>query len=194
MLPLYKKGEESQRPFIDDLVLLIVQKGCSFYAWLRSYVWHDFLWGGMSCAWYFLSFRAFDQRSITLYDETYIWGVHFALCECSTFIMITLDLWIRKGVLGQFSCCYHFLILDWEVTKHVIIGVFEAKWTIRVGLASQFISLCEEYGLINKSYVMWEMKRQICLQWQLSLNQLGVLIIWGFNTIRRIFVLAMPFF
>jgi hypothetical protein len=54
--------------------------------------------------------------------------------------------------------------------------------------------LCEEYGLINKSYVMWEMKRQICLQWQLSLNQLGVLIIWGFNTIRRIFVLAMPFF
>jgi len=38
MLPLYKKGEESQRAFIDDLVLLIVQKGCSFYAWLKSYV------------------------------------------------------------------------------------------------------------------------------------------------------------
>lgn len=109
MLPLYKKGEESQRPFIDDLVLLIVQKGCSFYAWLRSYVWHDFLWGGMSCAWYFLSFRAFDQRSITLYDETYIWGVHFALCECSTFIMITLDLRIRKGGLGQFIV----VIISW---------------------------------------------------------------------------------
>lgn len=109
MLPLYKKGEESQRAFIDDLVLLIVQKGCSFYAWLKSYVWHDFLWGGMSCAWYFLSLRAFDQRSITLYDEMYIWGVYFALCECSTFIMITLDLRIRKGGLGQFIV----VIISW---------------------------------------------------------------------------------
>jgi hypothetical protein len=54
--------------------------------------------------------------------------------------MITLDLWIRKGGRGQFCCCYHFLILDWEVTKHMTIGVFEAKWTIGVGLANQFIS------------------------------------------------------
>jgi hypothetical protein len=54
--------------------------------------------------------------------------------------MITLDLWIRKGGHGQFCCCYHFLILDWEVTKHVTTGVFEAKWTIGVGLVNQFIS------------------------------------------------------
>jgi len=46
----------------------------------------------------------------------------------------------KKRWTWPIYCCYHFLILDWEVTKHATIGVFEAKWTIGVGLANQFIS------------------------------------------------------
>jgi hypothetical protein len=42
-----------------------------------------------------------------------------------------------KGALDPFALVINFLTLNWK-PKHVIIGLFEAKGTTRINLASSF--------------------------------------------------------
>jgi hypothetical protein len=55
---------------------------------------------------------------------------------------------MSKGALDTFSLVINFLTLDWE-PKHVIIGLFEAKWTSGVSFVDQLQTMFE-YKLINK--------------------------------------------
>jgi hypothetical protein len=55
---------------------------------------------------------------------------------------------MSKGALDTFSLVINFLTLDWE-PKHVIIGLFEAKWTFGVSFVDQLQTMFE-YKLINK--------------------------------------------
>jgi hypothetical protein len=55
---------------------------------------------------------------------------------------------MSKGALDTFALVINFLTLDWE-PKHVIIGLFEAKWTSEVSLVDQLQTMFE-YKLINK--------------------------------------------
>jgi hypothetical protein len=56
---------------------------------------------------------------------------------------------MNKGALDTFALVINFLTLDWE-SKHVAIGLFKAKDTIGINLASQLQVLFEKYNLINK--------------------------------------------
>jgi hypothetical protein len=58
---------------------------------------------------------------------------------------------MSKGALDAFALVINFLTLDLE-SKHVIIGLFEAKGTTRINLVNQLQALFEEYKLINKIY------------------------------------------
>jgi hypothetical protein len=56
---------------------------------------------------------------------------------------------MNKGARDMFALVINFLTLDWE-PKHVTIGLFKAKDTIGINLASQVQILFEKYNLINK--------------------------------------------
>jgi hypothetical protein len=47
----------------------------------------------------------------------------------------------------------NFLTLDWE-PKHLTIGLFEAKGSIKINLVNELQALVEEYRLTNKLFVM----------------------------------------
>ncbi len=67
------------------------------------------------------------------------------------YINATIDFWMNKGALDNFTLVINFLTLDWE-PKHVTIGSFEAKGTTIINLANRLQVLFEEYKLINKSF------------------------------------------
>jgi len=54
-------------------------------------------------------------------------------------VTTTFDLWMNKSAFDIFSLVINFLTLDWE-PKHVTIGLFEAKNTTKINLASQIAS------------------------------------------------------
>jgi hypothetical protein len=56
---------------------------------------------------------------------------------------------MSKGARDTFAFVTIFLTLDWE-PKHVTIGLFKAKDTIGINLASQLQVLFEKYNLITK--------------------------------------------
>ncbi len=78
----------------------------------------------------------------------------FPFINIAIFIIATFDLWMSKGALDTFALVINFLTLDWE-PKHVIIGLFEAKWTSEVSLVDQLQTMFE-YKLINK--IIWNVK------------------------------------
>ncbi len=54
---------------------------------------------------------------------------------------------------NKFSFMINFLTLDWE-PKHLTIGLFEAKGSIKINLVNELQALVEEYRLTNKLFVM----------------------------------------
>jgi hypothetical protein len=52
-------------------------------------------------------------------------------------VIAKLNLWMSQGAHDTFVLVINFLILNEEL-KHVIIGLFEAKGTIGVGLGNQW--------------------------------------------------------
>ena len=58
-------------------------------------------------------------------------------------ITTTFDLWMSKVALDTSAVVINFITLDWE-SKHVTIGLFNAKEIIGINLASQLQVLFEK--------------------------------------------------
>ncbi len=74
-----------------------------------------------------------NQRGIVLYDEMHTWKVCYV--NVANFVIVIFDIWMNKSALDTFSLVINFLTLDWE-SKHVTIGLFEAKNTIGINLVN----------------------------------------------------------
>ncbi len=64
-------------------------------------------------------------------------------------VIVTFNLWMNQDVHNTFALVINFLTSDCE-SKHVIVGMFEAKLTTSFGLTNQLKVLFQKYNLINK--------------------------------------------
>jgi len=88
-----------------------------------------------------------NQRGIVLYDEMHTWKVCYV--NVVNFVIVIFDSWMNKSALDTFSLVINFLTLDWE-SKHVIIGLFEAKNNIEINLVNWLQASFEDCKLTNK--------------------------------------------
>jgi len=71
------------------------------------------------------------------------------MCIFIFLVIVAFNLWMNQDVHNTFALVINYLTFDWK-SKHVIVGMFEAKGTTCFGLVNQLKVLFQKYNLINK--------------------------------------------